>query len=262
MLRKHSEERAIIHPVAQSYDLAAEAYERGRPDYPAGAVSAIVQMFGVGPESTIVDLAAGTGKFTRLLVPTGANIVAVEPMEGMRAMLQKMVPGVVIVDGTAEAMPLPTASANAVTVAQAFHWFRPDQASSEIHRVLRAGGGLALLWNRRDLSQPLQQAIHDIVVPYRPQGPPAGSLDWKDGLDGTRLFAPLQEYHFAHSQFIVSDGLLDRILSFSYIASLASSEKDRVRNGLRALTAGFSDRIELRYETSLFITTRRDSVSP
>lgn len=98
---------------------------------------------GVGHSTTVVDLAAGTGKLTRVLVTTGARVVAVEPVPAMRTELSKVVPGVEVLDGTAEAIPLPDASADAVTVAQAFHWFQGAAALTEIHRVLRARGGSA-----------------------------------------------------------------------------------------------------------------------
>ena len=133
------------------------AYERGRPGYPRAAVDFLARLR-LGPGRTVVDLAAGTGKLTRLLLATGAEVVAVEPVAEMRAALPA---GARTVDGTAEAMPLTTASADAVAVAQAFHWFDGDAALAEIHRVLRPGGALALVWNRRRMDEPLNQAIQE-----------------------------------------------------------------------------------------------------
>ena len=141
-----------LHPTAEAgFTAAAEVYERARPGYPDEAVAWVAERLGIGPGRDVLDLAAGTGKLTRQLVPLGACIVAVEPIDAMRAQLERVVPGVEAVAGTAEAIPLPDASVDAVTCAQAAHWFRADEAAREIRRVLRPGGGLALLWNVRDL---------------------------------------------------------------------------------------------------------------
>jgi SAM-dependent methyltransferase len=142
----------VLDVGAEIFDEAAAAYERGRPSYAEEGVAYLVGKLGIGSGSTVVDLAAGTGKLTRMLVPTGATMVAVEPVEGMRRQLLKAVPEAIPVAATAEAMPLADASVDAVTVATAFHWFRGEDALAEIHRVLRPGGRLGLVVNSRDRS--------------------------------------------------------------------------------------------------------------
>src|SRR5690606_25154234 len=132
----------IPDAAAEGFGRGAEAYESARPSYPPDAVGEIATVCDVGPGRRVLDLAAGTGKLTRLLVPTGAEVVAVEPVAEMRAVLSAVLPGVEALDGTAEAIPLPDASVDAVTVAQAFHWFDPPVALAEIARVLRPGGTL------------------------------------------------------------------------------------------------------------------------
>lgn len=132
---------------ARSFDGVADAYRRARPTYPAAAVAWGLE---IAPGRRVVDLAAGTGKLTEVLVADGADVVAVEPLGRMRAALQQTVPGVRALAGTAEQIPLPDASADAVFVAQAFHWFDAPRALDEIARVLVPGGTLALLWNLRD----------------------------------------------------------------------------------------------------------------
>src|SRR6185503_12958613 len=147
-----------VHRLAAvGFDRAADAYERARPSYPDEAVALLVGALGIGPGRRVLDLAAGTGKLTRLLMPTGAGLVAVEPVAGMRARLLAAVPEVEVLDGTAEALPLPDGSVDAVVCAQAWHWFDSAAALAEVRRVLRPGparaaGGLAVVFNIRDES--------------------------------------------------------------------------------------------------------------
>jgi SAM-dependent methyltransferase len=132
---------------ARSFDRVAATYQQARPSYPAAAVEWLLEP---APGRRVVDLAAGTGKLTQVLVAAGADVVAVEPLANMRAELTGSLPDVRVLDGSAEAMPLPDASADAVCVAQAFHWFDVEAALPEIARVLVPGGVLGLLWNLRD----------------------------------------------------------------------------------------------------------------
>ena len=122
---------------ARSFDGVADAYRRARPTYPSAAVAWVLE---IAPGRRVVDLAAGTGKLTQVLVSEGADVVAVEPLDRMRAALEQTVPGVRALAGTAEQIPLPDASADAVFVAQAFHWFDGPRALEEIARVLVPGG--------------------------------------------------------------------------------------------------------------------------
>lgn len=135
---------------ARSFGAAADAYERGRPGYPA----AIAPWLSPDRASLAVDVGAGTGKFTRTLLPQAAEVVAVEPDPAMRAELARALPDVRVLDGTGEALPLPDASADVVTFAQSWHWVDPDAGAHEVARVLRPGGVLGLVWNIRDESVP------------------------------------------------------------------------------------------------------------
>ncbi|WP_439814784.1 class I SAM-dependent methyltransferase [Zavarzinia sp. CC-PAN008] len=141
---------AIHTEAARGFQQGAEAYARGRPGYPAEADVWLTCDLGLGPGSTVVELGAGTGKFTTRLVATGATVIAVEPVAAMRAQLAASAPAARILDGTAEAIPLPDASANVVVCAQSFHWFATPVAVAEIARVLKPGGQLGLIWNTRD----------------------------------------------------------------------------------------------------------------
>jgi SAM-dependent methyltransferase len=221
------------NPVARAgYARSAPAYERGRPGYPPAAVDFLAARLPLGPGRTAVDLAAGTGKLTRPLLATGAEVVAVEPVAEMRAVLPA---GARALDGTAEAIPLTTASADAVAVAQAFHWFDGDAALAEIHRVLRPGCALALLWNRRRMDHPLNQALEELIAPYRGHTSAFHTGAWRTAFERTRLFGPLEERVFANEQSLDADHLVDRIASVSFIATLDEQERAKVLRAVRAL---------------------------
>ena len=146
---------------ARSFDRVAGAYQNARPSYPAAAVEWVLE---AAPGPRVVDLAAGTGKLTEVLVAAGAVVTAVEPLANMRAELERALPSVRAIAGTAERMPLPEASADAVFVAQAFHWFDAPAALAEIARVLVPGGVLGLVWNLRDERVPW---VADLTVALR-----------------------------------------------------------------------------------------------
>lgn len=131
---------------AASFDGVAETYDAARPSYPRASVDWLVPR----EARDVVDVGAGTGKFTALLPRPGREVVAVEPSEAMLAVLRAALPGVRTVAGSGERMPLPDDSADAVTFAQAWHWVDVDAASAEAARVLRPGGTLGLVWNLRD----------------------------------------------------------------------------------------------------------------
>ena len=238
-----------IHPAAAvGFARSAEAYERARPDYPPVALEPLR----LSPDLVIVDLAAGTGKLTRLLAGSGATVIAVEPVAEMRAALPASVQ---VLEGTAERIPLDTASADLVTVAQAFHWFDGDAALAEIQRVLRPGGRLALVWNRRVTEDPVNRAIEAILGPHRAEVPTHRWDNWRATFERTTLFGPLEEHVFPSEQHLDADGMADRIGSISFIASLPDEERAKVLEEARALAAGGP--VTVPYRTEVQIAERR-----
>lgn len=147
--------------LARSFESAGAAYDRYRPGFPAAAVDAILP----SPVGRALDLGAGTGKLTGLLLPRADEVLAVEPAESMLDILRSRFPEVGALSGTAERMPVGDESVDAVTVAQAFHWFDRERACAEIARVLKPGGTLGLLWNRFDPGCEWDRASHAIAHP-------------------------------------------------------------------------------------------------
>ena len=134
-----------VHTSAQQgFSTQAVTYAQGRPDYPRQLTGWLADALQISAQSTVIDLGAGTGKFTRLLSSLAPTLIAVEPVAAMGAQLAKLLPDVRLVDGTAESIPLATASADALVCAQAFHWFSTRAALTEIHRVLKPEGRLGL----------------------------------------------------------------------------------------------------------------------
>src|SRR6201994_3924951 len=144
---------------ATSFGGAAATYERGRPPYPPEALDWLLPP----GARRVLDLGAGTGKLTRELAGRGLDVVAVEPLAGMRDELSRVLPGTPVLDGSAEHIPLPDGSVDAVLAAQAWHWVTPERAAPEVARVLVPGGTLGLVWNERDDAEPWVTELNRIV---------------------------------------------------------------------------------------------------
>jgi ubiquinone/menaquinone biosynthesis C-methylase UbiE len=236
----------VHEAAAVGFARSADAYERGRPEYPEAAVGHVVAA--LPPGAVVLDLAAGTGKLTRPLLAAGLEVIAVEPVAEMRAALPA---GARALVGTAEAIPLEDAAVDGVTVGQAFHWFDGDAALAEIARVLRPGGLLALLWNRRVLEDPLNQAIEGLVGPYRGDVPSHRTGAWREAFARTASFGPLEETAFDNVLEQDADGLEARVSSISFIASLESAERAQVLERARALAGAGVVRVPYRTEVQI-----------
>jgi SAM-dependent methyltransferase len=247
--------------AAQGFPGAAASYEAGRPTYPSKAVARLARELRLGTGKTVLDLAAGTGKLTALLVGSGAAVVAVEPVAEMRAVLEQALPGVPALPGTAEAIPLATGSVDAVTAGQAFHWFRVAEALAEIHRVLRPSGGLGLLWNVRDTSVPWVARLSEIMEPHRGGAPTHRSGAWREALDQTPLFGRLGHAGTRHVHRLSPEGVVARVASVSFVAALPEDERGRVLAEVRELLATNPqtrgrEEVELPYRTDVYWAKR------
>jgi len=220
----------------QGYAAVGATYEKGRPEYPSDAVAYLMQRLGVacsGDTKRVIDLAAGTGKFTRALLNAGITPVAVEPVAHMRDTLHERTPNIDIYSGSAESMSFEDHTADAVVAAQAFHWFDGRAALTEIHRVLTPLGGLGLVWNGQDLSIDWVGAIWKEVNARRGDTPHAWSYDWKDAFAHTTAFSPLISATFLNHHETDRDRLIARVMSISFIAAGSQDDRDELTAHIR-----------------------------
>ena len=225
-----------VHPTAaKGFSRDAGTYARGRPDFPAAALAWLMEDLGLRRGKSALELGAGTGKFTRLLVETGAVVTAVEPAAAMLDRLVRDLPSVTALRGEARRIPLPDASADAVICAQAFHWFASREVLAEIHRVLKPEGTLGLIWNVRDPSVDWVRKLTDIMAAYEGDAPRYDHGEWRTVFPAPG-FGELQERSFSHTH----DGppeqvIIERVASVSFIAALDEQARARVLGEVRAL---------------------------
>jgi SAM-dependent methyltransferase len=243
--------------AAKGFAKEALAYARGRPEYPVALDQWLRDALQLDDTRTVVDLGAGTGKFTRRLLATGANIMAVEPVPEMLAQLTLILPNVAARSGTAESIPVNDAAVDAVVCAQSFHWFASKAALQEIRRVLKPGGHLGLIWNVRNEAVEWCAAMSAIMAPYQGDAPRYGSGAWRKVFPAEG-FGPLREEHFrnghtGHPEQVI----VERVLSTSFIAALPRPQQLIVAARLRdliAMTPALNKREEVTvpYQTVVF----------
>lgn len=242
--------------MSRSFGSHAGAYEAGRPDYPADAVEWMLSPARTGSHALrVADVGAGTGKLTRVLVAAGAETVAVEPDPAMLAVLHEGVPGVPTFVGTAEKIPLPSASVDAVVLGQAWHWVDADAASIEIGRVVRAGGVLGLIWNLRDEGVDWVARMSEIM-----HGSNAERMIAEGGVRVASPFGTLERTSLRWSRMMTRESLLAMARSRSYVITAESEDRARIEAGLDALfdeIGAIGDaEIELPYVTTAYRTVR------
>jgi SAM-dependent methyltransferase len=228
-----------VHEVAAAGFDDPRDYEAARPSYPPDAVAWLEANLRLEAASRVCDLAAGTGKLTRLLAPRVPGLVAVEPVAGMRETLHRLSPAVPVAAGTAEAIPLRDACLDAVTVAQAFHWFDFGAALAELARVLRPGGRLGLVWNARDRSIGWVDRIWSVMDRVEKRAPWRDHENWRDSALGGEMtgFGPRHEAEFSHEHELPVGDVVRRVASVSHVAVLPEAERETVLDEVRAILA-------------------------
>jgi SAM-dependent methyltransferase len=186
-------------------------------------------------QGVALELGAGTGKFTARLLETGARVIAVDPVEQMLAQLKRNTTGATALLGTAQRIPLADGAVDAVVCAQAFHWFATAAALAEIHRVLKPGGVLGLIWNVRDQSVDWVAKITSLIAPYEGDAPRYDHGEWRQVFPA-QGFGPLHERRIPHAHIGPPERVIvDRVASISFIAALAPTERAHLLARLREL---------------------------
>lgn len=211
--------------LAGSFGRAAAEYERARPSYPGEAVDWLL------PEGarTVLDLGAGTGKLTRSLAERGLETIAVEPSAEMRETLAAQLPGVRALGGTAEEIPLPDASVDAIAVAQAWHWVDESRAVPEAARVLRLGGTLGLIWNIRDEATEWVRRLTDVMHKS------GAEIALEGEVEIGPPFGPTETFEIAWNRPMTLELLLEMVRSRSYVITAPEAERESILAGVREL---------------------------
>ena len=225
-----------VHPAARAgYTAGAAAYERGRPAYPTDAVAWLLDGLGLRPGDEVLELGAGTGKLTRLLVDAGLRVVAVEPVAAMREHLSSLAPAVRALDATAEALPLADASLPGAVAATSLHWTDVPRALAELDRVLAPGASVGLVWNLRDTSVGWQRELDALFARFRSDVPSSRDGRWQAAVEASPAWIIAAQERWRWTLETDVRGVIDRVGSVSFIARLAAEELAAVEAQVRAI---------------------------
>ncbi len=246
----------VLHPLAERFASVADAYERGRPEYAPAVVGALSAELGVAPGAPVLDLAAGTGKLTRRLLAGGLDVVAVEPHAVLRDRLAAVVGPERVREGFAEAIPLPDASVDAVTVAGGFHWFDHARALTEIRRVLRPGGGLAVLSTVPDWGgASWAHELGTLIAQLRPEHPYFDGPPWQEAVRAAGGWTAPREVRVTTSQPTDPGRIVDYVASMSFVAALPEEERAAWLAQVSALVDAGETPAELPVQVVVGLTT-------
>ncbi|HZT93948.1 MAG TPA: class I SAM-dependent methyltransferase [Gaiellaceae bacterium] len=235
---------------ARSFETVAADYERHRPEYPEEALRWAAQRVGLEPGARVLDVGAGTGKLTRGLVALGLDVIAVEPGAPMLEQLRTAVPRVEALEGSAESIPLPDESADAAFAGQAYHWFDRERALPELHRILRPGGGLVLLWNWWDERDPLQRELGGLVG-Y------AGHEPYVDEeLPGAPWFRELARTIIDSVEGSSSEAIVSRLATTSMFLTMEPEERERRLEAVSEIASRHGERFPLPRLTHVLVFAR------
>jgi len=243
----------------QRFSNRVDAYVRYRPGYPAALAPDLLRLAGCDAGATVADFGSGTGIFTELLLQQGVTVYAVEPNQPMRAAAERRLgdnPRFHSVDASAERSGLQSASLDLLTAAQAFHWFNNDAARDEFRRILKPRAQIALIWNRRDTSQPFQQAYDQLLREFAPDYGKVNHMDLEPAqLAGFFAAGAMRQLHYDNAQRLDFDSLLGRLKSSSYCPAENSAHYIPLVNELLAMFERHArdGQVEFDYLTQVFV---------
>jgi SAM-dependent methyltransferase len=216
----------VHRAAAVGFTSAVDVYEASRPTIPAEAVDWLLDELAVSAGETVLELGAGTGKFTRLLLERGVAVLAVEPVAAMRERLSELGDGVTTLDAVAEALPLPAGAARAAVAVQSFHWFDAPRTLEELHRVLEPGGRIGLAWNDRDAdAAPWQRDLDALIEPHRGDAPTHRTGAWRDAVAASPVYELRESREWRWVQRMTAGLLVDRVASISFVAAMPDDER-------------------------------------
>ena len=249
-----------LHPAAQQgFGSGASLYQQVRPSYPQEVDTFLQDQLKVLPNSHIVDLGSGTGKFLPHLLKLTTQLTAVEPIASMLTELRQLYPQVATVQARSEQLPLPAQCADLVSCAQSFHWFANLQSLKEIHRILKPQAHLLLIWNQRDISVNWVNALAEMILPFEGDTPRFHNQDWRQVFADTDLFQLRHEQQFHHRHVgTVEQVVSKRLLSTSFIAAMPAAQQQQLKTQFEQLILEYTglhaqDTIEFPYCTHVFI---------
>lgn len=213
-----------LHPLVGGFDDAAN-YEAGRPRYDERVVATLAEHLDLAPGAPVLELGAGTGQLSRALADAGLDLIAVEPLEQTRSLLSEAIGAARVRDGRAEAIPLDDGTVQAVLAADSFHWFDETRAMPEIKRVLRPGGGVAILRAVPTLEDPWRREIGEIIARTRPEHPAFGERGAAAALEEDPDFGPVLQADVKTRWSFDRARLLSWVSSFSWVATLPDERR-------------------------------------
>jgi len=237
-------------------------YDELRSEYAPEAVSWVAERCGIGLGSSVVDLAAGTGRLSGRFLQLGVDVIAVEPAANMRAVLKERFPTVRVIVATAESMPFDDGAVDAVVVGNAFHHFGRDAAMAEIHRILRPGGALAVFWawpaEEEQLKIPGMRAIFEAVEETHAQAAiMAAHRSWSEPPATVDGFDPFERREFSTTHVLPAARFADLYATFSDVVSLPAAIRAGLLDRIGQLSRGLPETMHLPQRTVVDLCVRR-----
>jgi len=224
-----------IHNAAQGFAANTDRYEKARPTYPEEAISYIIETCKIDSKAVVVDVGAGTGKFSRSLVDKKITLIAIEPVKEMIQKFKQVLPSTPIFEGTAEKIPLENKSVDVITAAQAFHWFANHNTLQEFNRILKPEGYLCLIWNSMDEEVEWIHLLQDMLAKQQGNAPRYREGTWKKAFENQTLFGDLNIKQFNHRHYMSFEGIVERILSSSYMAKLPEERIEKMQKDVKEI---------------------------